>query len=325
MSDRDKEIGELRRIMGTEAETRNDEITTLVSIGSAGVSAQLVDYSVNPYRAIFDMATATWGNEEYKEKWNNVSLTGRRKVLEAALTHQCLTTCLEAPSFTFRVTGTSRSAFDQIARVRIGAGIGSMGVRDNSRLDGGFRIPRSLWEDEDLRQNVLAIVEMSKAVYQKIIRKGKSSWQDARAILPMGMTHHFYITINYLAFQNQCARRLQFCEQPDTVAAFWIMRHELEKIFPVLAAYCRPQCDIQHKCGYHQEYTLSELFSCLFDACGRWPVGTRPGEERPASYFKYPSCTADEISKDLNIEIPQRIDWDRISEEAWTNDKKWKE
>lgn len=310
----EEELKRLRKLMRTEAS--DPELQTRFFRGVEGISVDLIDSPKNPYKAIFDLATATWGDEIYEEKFEKTSKEGRKMVLEAALTHQTLPSCLEAPKFTWRVQRVSRSSFDQIARVRIGAAIGSLGVRDNNRSDAGFRIPADLYGNEEIREAIEKHVREGKLLYHKLITKERSSWQSARCILPMGMTHHFYITMNYLSFQQQCAKRLAFCEQPDTVAAFWLMRKELGTLFPVLAAYCRPACDLAKKCVYHQQYSLSELFSCLFRSCGRWPV-----TYRKSSYFDYPSCTREEIEKDLGIEIPTPEGWEELTRKAWQEDR----
>lgn len=312
----EKEMQKMRKLIGTDA-FDSLEIRTKFYKGAEKVYATLVDFPVNPYQTIFEMATATWGNEDYAMKWRKTSLEGRKTVLKACLTHQTLTQALEAPKFTFQIRGVSRSSFDQIARVRIGAAIASQGVRDNSRIDGGFRIPTDLWEDKRMKRKIMRHVNNTKKLYKEILEK-RSSWQSARSILPMGLTHNFYITINYLAFQNQCMRRMMFCEQADTTAAFWRMWNELRFSFPVLAAYCRPACDLKEKCIYHESYSLSEYFSCLFKSCGRWP------SEEGESYFDFPSCTREEISSDLGIWIPFPGSWRNEEEIAWEKDTLWR-
>jgi thymidylate synthase ThyX len=310
----------MRKIMGTEA---NQEMKILSEIhrGVSGIEVEMIDWPNDPYRAIYDMVTATWGNERYEEKWSNTSIEGRKFVLSAALTNQTLSQALEAFSFTFRVKGTSRSSFDQIARARIGAAFASMGVRDNNRLDAGFRMPKEIWENIKLRNKVIHHFHDTKVLYAEIMESGKSSWQSARSILPMGMTHNFYMTINYLALKGQCARRLMFCEQPDTVAVFWKIWDLVYRNFPILGAHLLPACDQAKKCLYHQAYSLSEAFSCLFKGCGRWPSP----EDRNVSYFQFPSCTKEDILMDISeVRIPEPDEWTKLQEESWLKDQGWK-
>ena len=210
----DNDVRELRKVMGTES-SDPDSVETKIWYGCEGIEVELIDWPHNPYRAIFDMVTATWGDEDYKEKWDDISPNNRFEVVKTALNHKTLPTALETPKFTFLIRGASRAAFDQIARVRVGAGIGSMGVRDNNRSDSGFRMPYSL-KDSDLHDEIVEHVLKTKDLYSKIIKQGQKSWQSARCILPMNMTHHFYMTINYLALQGQCTRRLRFCLQKGT-------------------------------------------------------------------------------------------------------------
>ena len=294
----DNEMRELRKVMGTESSDPS-EVETKFYIGVEGIEVEMVDWSYNPYRAIFDMVTATWGNDEYKEKWPLISPENRFKVIKMALSHKTLPTALEAPKFTFLVRHVSRAAFDQIARARIGAGFASIGVRDNNRCDAGFRIPKKVFSS-DLAGDIGLEVKRIKKLYYDIIKQGQQSWQNARCILPMNITHNFYMTINYLALQGQCSRRLKFCEQNDTCATFWLIRNELMKKFPTLAEYLRPGCDFSGKCQYSSSYELSNAFGCLFKPCGRHPYS-----EDLDHYEFNESCTdVDELRKDLNIEIP---------------------
>jgi thymidylate synthase ThyX len=307
-----EKIDLIRRIMGTlpdEQPERKDEIY----IGVKGIRVKLVDYPRNPYRAIYEVVSSTWKGEWW-DKWEKTPVEGRVKVVLAALEGKTLPQCLEAPSFTWKIEGLSRSAYDQLARHR-NSGIGSVGMRDNSWLDASLRIPSDLlpWKDK-----VESWWKQTKDLYEEIVKSGQSNWQSARFILPMGTCWMFTWTMNYRAFKEVCSQRLAFHEQFDTCATVWLMREELKKRFPLLAAYCRPVCDWARKCIYCDVYSLSIYFGALFKPCGRWPV-----KEVYATFPNQAAANPEEIERDLGIKIPKPDEWNKIVEEALKQDMRF--
>ena len=314
--ERRHEIEELRTLMGTfpEPPKRDNEFF----VGCSGVKAKLIDYPENPYRAIFEIVTSTWGGRKnWMDKWARTSPEGRKEVVMAALTRNTLPVCLEAPKFTFAIEGLSRSAFDQLARARIGTGFGSVGTRDNPWVDAAFIIPDYIASKPELRSEYEDVCTKIMDLYQKIVEGEKASWQVARYILPMGVTHRFTMTINYLAFQSMCNTRLIFCEQFDTVGATWACWKELYSKYPLLAVYCRPGCDRTGKCMYHKPYSLSEAFGCLFKGCGRNP------EQGDYQYYQFNEIGADigKLEDQLKFHIPRPEEWKAMEEYSLDHDK----
>jgi len=310
-----QKIDQLREVMCTLPERqgkREDE----VYFGVKHIKVELVDYPENPYKAIYTVVTSTWGNRhEWWNKWENAEPEGRLLVVLAALSRQTLPQALEAATLTFKIQGISRAAFDQLARHRHAA-IGSVGSRDNNHLDAALVLPNSLKKYED---EIKAWWKHTKDLYEKMVKDGQENWQSARFILPHGMEWRFTIAFNYRGFQDMCAQRLPFHEQFDTVAAAWLMWKRLHEKFPLLAAFCRPACDWAKRCVYSKAYTLSELFSCLFAPCGRWPTG---GNYVYAEFNE--ACTrVEELEQELGFHIPRPDEWDNIVEDAIEKDIKY--
>ena len=267
---RKEDVNNLREAMGTMP---NKDLVphTMFYAGVNGITVEMTECPENPYRAIFEASVATWGDEQYATKWDNVSPENRFKVVKAALSGQTLPQALEPVNFMFIVRGASRAQFDQHARQRVGATFFSQGVRDNSRADAGFRVPTEFLSDPDLMERIGEHVKDGKDLYAEIIRRGMGSYQSARAILPMGITHNYKYAANLQAIKGYMAQRLQACEQEDTVFVAISIRKAIEDKFPLIASHLKPGCDYAKKCTYHQSYTLSEMFGCLFAGCGRWP------------------------------------------------------
>lgn len=307
----DEEKNELRREMGTLPEMNTENINTPVHVGTAGIRVEMIDYPRNPYRTIFEVSVATWGNEEYKTKWDSVTHENRFRVVKAALSGQTLPQAIEPVVFTFIARGASRSAFDQHARQRL-ATFFSQGVRDNSRLDAGFRIPAELHPahggDYLLYHDILDYIDTYKELYQRILKQGAGSFQSARCLMPIGMTHNYKFSENLGALKSYMAQRLQACEQADTVQVAIETWNCVNDVFPLIASHLKPGCDCAKKCTYHQVSTLSEMFSSLFAGCGRWP-----DDEKYSTFNRSCSSYAD-MFKESGLSIPSVANWPEITE-----------
>ncbi|MCL6579739.1 MAG: FAD-dependent thymidylate synthase, partial [Candidatus Bathyarchaeota archaeon] len=259
MTSRFEEIEEVRRSMRTypDAAPREDKIY----FDLHHLKVEIVDKPKNPYKAMYILVTSTWSSRsKWWERWEDATVEGRMKVVQAVLEGKTLPAALECPSFTFKIQGMSRSSFDQLARERYSA-IGSMGMRDDAHLDAALVLPPKLLK---YRKEIGEWWKHTKDLYQKMVQDGKESWQTARFIIPMGVEWRFTWTMNYRALQNMLSKRMCFSEQLDTVAVAWKIWHELYKAFPLLAAYCRPSCDRAKRCLYSEAYSLSEMFGNLF-------------------------------------------------------------
>jgi intein/homing endonuclease len=200
-----RDIEKLRQVMGTLPD-QDPPLETKFVRGVEGISVELVDYNINPYKAMYIMATTCWGKKV--NKWEETDPEYRFKVVKAVLTGNALPLALEAPSFTFAIEGPSRAAFDQLARTRVGAVFSARGVRDNNWKDASIRVPTCLWplhEDEE------TILVNMKEMYADIVNQGKGSWQAARFCLPMNICYGWSVSYNYNALKGVCYNRLKFC------------------------------------------------------------------------------------------------------------------
>jgi len=283
--------------------------------------ANLVDSSKNPMKDIVTLACSTWGSGDIglgngsTDKWNKLTPENRYRVTLSALLGNTLPTALEAPSFTFEVNGVPRSTFDQFARCRFFS-IGSIGTRDNDKLDSPFliydRLYKLLQEDKELKKDFEDWVSGTKDLYEKIISNGKGDYQLGRDVLPMSMNHSWTFKTDYLTLKGQCARRMMACEQDSHVLLFWKLREEIKnKVSPLLANYLRPACDSAKKCIYHGGAEgLTKYFSSLFAGCGRWE------EEHSYSEFNHSCSDYETLSK--HVEIIPKDGWIKFGEDDYS-------
>lgn len=282
--------------------------------GLTRCSVNLVDCSSNVMKDIVALACATWGSGDVgygngsTMKWQKLSPQNRFRVVLSALNGNTLPTALEAPSFTFEINGICRSTFDQFARCRFFS-IGSIGTRDNDKLDSPFliydRLYKLLQEDKTLKINFEDWVKKTKDLYEQIISNSKGDYQIGRDVLPMSLNHSWTFKTDFLTLKGQCARRMMACEQDSHVLLFWKLREEIKnKISPLLADYMRPACDGAKKCIYHGGAEgLTKYFSSLFAGCGRWK------EDHNYSEFNHSCSDYETLSKYVEI----------ISKDSWVN------
>ena len=295
-------LWELRKFLGTMPQ-EDSVMETEFYPGVTGIEVELVPgaYPDNPYRALFTMATATWGGVWDTDRWTTVSPRARFDVVNAVLARKTLPNAMEFPSFMFEIAGPSRSSFDQVARARIGAVFGSMGWRDNNHAAIGFRVPDSIYGDAERLAEFKEVCYHAKTIYVKTVASGQSNWQDARAVLPISACHRYTFAINYMALQNFCAKRMQFNEQADTVATAWLMAAAVGHRFPLLASYLRPGSDHARRCTEHVGDEFAQSFGNLFRCSGRWPC-----EVADDKYTFNESCASrDRLMAQLGIYIPE--------------------
>jgi len=304
---KNKDIDNLRVAMGTLPSMQPQKTVRFVR-GCEELEIDLIDFNVNPYKSIVAAATATWGDDKYEYKWSKLTPENRFKVVLAAITGNTLPHALESVTFTFRVNGVPRHCFDQHARARVGAAFFSIGSRDNNKLDTRFILYTKLFDKFSESRFFRSVMTDIKNLYEMIINEGKGSWQLARAVLPMCYNHSYHFSMNYLALQGQCRRRMKFCEEEFIVGLHWMIREKIREKFPLLAEYLRPGCDYSKKCDYSKSYKLSNAFGCLFASCGRHPAGTEY-----ATFNE--SCTdIHELEKQLNIKIKRPNEWINYTE-----------
>jgi thymidylate synthase ThyX len=296
---REESTDKLREACGT-LPNREEIIVSNIYFGCEILEVELIDKPCNPYKSIFEMATATWGDDQYRNKWKRVGALQRYIVVSNALKGNTLPTALESPQFTFTVRGVPRHCFDQMARARIGTGFGSIGCRDNSKLDSSFILYSEYKKmSEDINFALRTYMKLCKDIYKDIISKGKESYQMARSVLPMSYHHPFVFTQNLLALLGQCRRRMCFGEEEFIVGIHWEIRNIFQKKLKwnLIANAMRPACDFAHKCLYSKG-DGTELFGNLFAGCGRWP------SKSDYSEFNKTCTNKENLELDMGIRIP---------------------
>jgi thymidylate synthase ThyX len=312
---RASEVNERRRRQGTHPKLA-DELKTRFLRGVEGIEVDLLDGPMNPYRSIYSQVISTWlpFGGWTRKCWEDADIETRVQVVRAALAIKAYPPALEAPKFTFEISGVSRSSFDQIARARIGVCFASLGTRDNDFSAVPFRISENTWRDANrLAKKKEAIRHVHRVYHAEVAARGPGYWdptfETARELLPMSLCWRFHMTVSYAALRGFCAQRMTFSEQSDTVAVAWLLRDRMMKAdaYPLLGAYLRPRCDAAGRCCFHVPNDESEHFRGLNVSCGRNPQmpGADPEFLREYADHQCPSTDPMVFREQIGIPIPE--------------------
>ncbi len=301
--DRKKKVDSLREACGT-LPSKPYPSKTVIGFGCEALHVEMIDEPKNPYKAIFAMATATWGDDNYDNKWRITKPFDRYRVVLGAFQGKALPMGLEGPKYTFRVTGLPRHCFDQMARTRVGAAFGSIGSRDNCKLDTSF-ILYSQYKHMSARliKKFRSHLEEMKILYLRVIEGERESWQIARSLLPMCYHHPFHFNQNLLSLIMQAKRRLCFAEEEFVCGLHWYIREMFwEKGTRLIADFMRPACDSAKRC-LNSKGDGSELFGQLFAGCRRWV--RKGGENSDYCEFNKSCSDVNSLEEQLGFEIPE--------------------
>jgi len=228
------DINSIREACGTipfDSEENNKEFRFIEILDA--IQVYIVDTNINPYRVMFSAATATWGDNEYSDKWPDVHTKDKLEVIKGVLCEKTLPQAREMVNFVFRVRGTPRWLFDYHVTNTPFLTAMSIGCRDNNKFDTDIIHIGELDEKEkevhrDLRN-----------IYSNLVfdSKNRESWQTARAFLPQNYQHSYHFGQNLLSIS-----RMKFNDAVEGQCMKILYARIIEKIdeqFPLIALYLR--------------------------------------------------------------------------------------
>lgn len=260
---------------------------------------KLVSTIDNPYKSLVEMSLMTWGNEG--EKWNKLSPQSRLYAVKEVLENRALPLAKESIKFNFYIDGVTRHCFDQIARARIGVVFSSMGTKDNNVSGSKFIVPYIFNETD--KQKVEEQYRSSIELYNEL-RSTYPGWA-ARYVLPEGVMHHFFMSIDYSSLQGFCSNRMETTEQTDTVAVAWKLREVVKSKFPLLANYLRPACDFVKRDRTVAVNGFADILGIPHSSDNRW---NSDADKKYRIWWNYP-CTDIKYLIKQGVEVVQSNEW----------------
>ena len=203
------------------------------------MKVELLSYTPEPDRVVAISARLCYskiGISELAEKLTDDKIKDLLKKLESS-GHL---SPLEHANFTFGIEGISRVTSHQLVRHRI-ASYSQQSQRYVKMSNGEFVIPPSIKKNSSASELVYNLNDMAMSVYNKLIQLGIPE-EDARYILPQGITTKIIVTMNareLLHFFNlRCCLRAQW--EIRTMAN--LMLRKVKEVAPIIFEKAGPSC-----------------------------------------------------------------------------------
>jgi len=203
------------------------------------MKVELLSYTPEPDRVVAISARLCYskiGISELAEKLTDDKIKDLLKKLESS-GHL---SPFEHANFTFGIEGISRVTSHQLVRHRI-ASYSQQSQRYVKMSNGEFVIPPSIKKNSSASELVYNLNDMAMSVYNKLIQLGIPE-EDARYILPQGITTKIIVTMNareLLHFFNlRCCLRAQW----EIRAMANLMLRKVKEVAPIIFEKAGPFC-----------------------------------------------------------------------------------
>jgi len=203
------------------------------------MKVELLSYTPEPDRVVAISARLCYskiGISELAEKLTDDKIKDLLEKLESS-GHL---SPLEHANFTFGIEGISRVTSHQLVRHRI-ASYSQQSQRYVKMSNGEFVIPPSIKKNSSASELVYNLNDMAMSVYNKLIQLGIPE-EDARYILPQGITTKIIVTMNareLLHFFNlRCCLRAQW----EIRAMANLMLRKVKEVAPIIFEKAGPFC-----------------------------------------------------------------------------------
>jgi len=203
------------------------------------MKVELLSYTPEPDRVVAISARLCYskiGISELAEKLADDKIKDLLKKLESS-GHL---SPFEHANFTFGIEGISRVTSHQLVRHRI-ASYSQQSQRYVKMSNGEFVIPPSIKKNSSASELVYNLNDMAMSVYNKLIQLGIPE-EDARYILPQGITTKIIVTMNareLLHFFNlRCCLRAQW----EIRAMANLMLRKVKEVAPIIFEKAGPFC-----------------------------------------------------------------------------------
>lgn len=262
-----------------------------IMYGVDGIKLTMLNYPKNVeevYELIYNMTMVTFrpGSKGYLPKTpENIE-----KVVKEVLEGKTLRNALEALKFTFKIENVSRTMTHQHVRARIGAGYTQESERANYVGDKAFRMPYVVAQNPKLKEKWEKLQKEAREVYDETVESGVHT-QDARFILPQGLTSNIYTTMTFNAIENFCKyRRGCINMQWEIHYAARLLEKWFKEWDKLLGSAMTPLCEKIEKCTWG---------NIDFPPCGKFNVSEDYEEPEKGYLFPLEANGSQEFEENL--------------------------
>jgi thymidylate synthase (FAD) len=222
------------------------------------MDVNLIDYAQDPLSKLYGAYRTCYTQKTPREVWEEIA-EGKtapeviRKFVQERLATGHVSP-LEQVVFWFGISGVSRALSHQLVRHRIGISFEQQSQRYvKYKNDGQFDFvkPKSWSANPTLSKAYDDLMQTIQTVYKFATDSGVPN-EDARFVLPNAMPTNFQIMVNLAELLHIADLRLCHRAQWEIRYMVGLMRAEVRRAVPELAAVMQPKCG-EHRLGYCDE------------------------------------------------------------------------
>lgn len=225
----------------------------------------LIDYARDPLEKLYGAYRTCYTEKTPREVWEEIALnviSGEERAAHhekvKAFVQERLKTGhvspLEQVVFWFGISGVSRALSHQFVRHRIGISFEQQSQRYVKYKEGKFEefvVPPTIQKNKDALDEFSLVMKRLGESYSALTKIGIPA-EDARFVLPNAMPTNFQIMVNLAELLHIGDLRLCHRAQWEIRHMVGLMRAELRKAVPELAAVMQPKCG-EARMGYCDE------------------------------------------------------------------------
>jgi thymidylate synthase (FAD) len=220
------------------------------------MEVKLIDYVVDPFEKLYAAYRTCYSSETPIEIWEKIRSEEIPKERIRQFIADRLKTGhsspLEQVVLWFAIAGVSRSLSHQFVRHRIGISFEQQSQRyvrfKEERLE--YVLPGS-WRRKGLEGEFQDLVGHITKLYTRALEAGIPA-EDARFVLPNAAPTNFQVVVNFAEMLHIADLRLCVRAQWEIRRMVALMRAEMKRVMPDLAAYLQPKCGEKRQ-GYCDE------------------------------------------------------------------------
>jgi thymidylate synthase (FAD) len=210
------------------------------------MNVKLIDYALDPFEKLYGAYRTCYSADTPIEIWEKIRSEQIGKDRIRAFIAERLKTGhsspLEQVVFWFGIDGVSRSLSHQFVRHRIGISFEQQSQRyvryKEDKLE--YVLPAS-WKRAGLEASFNELLGQITKVYRSALDAGIPA-EDARFVLPNAAPTNFQVMVNFAEMLHIADVRLCVRAQWEIRRMVALMRAELKRAVPELAAYLQPKC-----------------------------------------------------------------------------------
>jgi thymidylate synthase (FAD) len=150
-------------------------------------------------------------------------------------------TVIEHISFSFAISGVSRTLTHQLVRHRMGVSFDQQSQRYVKYKQPQYTVPTSISDDEELHGLFSEAIDGNMRLYDELLQRDVPA-EDARFLFPNGVQTNLVMTVNLRQLIHMSGLRLCTMAQWEIRKLFALIKAEMRRTSPFLASFLVIKC-----------------------------------------------------------------------------------